>query len=58
MKNITKWFDNENGYGFIEYKDDGNICVHYLIRNKSRQEECSVFEFIKTDDGIKLKEEA
>ena len=55
MKDRTKWFSNKNGYGFIEYKDNENIFVHYVIKNKSTQEECSIFELIKTDCGYKMK---
>ncbi len=29
MLGMIKWFDNEKGYGFIEYKDHEDIFVHY-----------------------------
>ena len=29
MRGIVKWFNNEKGYGFIEYKEDEDIFVHY-----------------------------
>lgn len=25
----TKWFSNKKGYGYIEYKKDGNVMVHF-----------------------------
>ena len=29
MKGRVKWFNNEKGYGFIEYTDKEDIFVHY-----------------------------
>ena len=33
MKGRVKWFNNEKGYGFIEYKEKEDIFVHYSAIN-------------------------
>lgn len=29
MKGFVKWFNNEKGFGFIEYKPNQDVFVHY-----------------------------
>ena len=29
MKGFVKWFNNEKGFGFIEYKPNEDVFVHY-----------------------------
>ena len=30
MKGVVKWFDDEKGFGFIEYRNNEDIFVHYF----------------------------
>jgi len=34
MQGKVKWFNNEKGYGFIEYKENEDIFVHYSAINQ------------------------
>ena len=57
MKGKVKWFNNEKGYGFIEYKDDEDIFVHYsAIRQDGYKslEEGQIVEFklLETNKGL------
>lgn len=60
MKGIVKWFDDVKGYGFIEYKENEDIFVHYsAIRNDGHKTlikgEMIEFELVKTPTGYKAK---
>ena len=54
MKGKVKWFNNEKGYGFIEYTDKDDIFVHYsAIRQDGYKtlEEGQIVEFKLLETG-------
>ena len=61
MKGRVKWFNNEKGYGFIEYEDLDDIFVHYsaIIKDgyKTLKEGSLVnFKLIETSKGLQAIE--
>ena len=57
MRGIVKWFNNEKGYGFIQYPDNEDIFVHYtaIKRNGYRtlnEGQLVEFELVHTDKGL------
>ena len=57
MRSRVKWFNNEKGYGFLEYNDKEDIFVHYSAIKcdgyKTLVEGQSVnFELIETPKGL------
>lgn len=60
MEGKVKWFNNERGYGFIEYMPNEDVFVHYTaIRQKGYKTlikgEEIVYELVKTEEGYKAK---
>ena len=54
MKGKVKWFNNEKGYGFIEYTDKEDIFVHYsAIRQEGYKtlQEGQIVEFKLLETG-------
>lgn len=60
MLSRVKWFNDAKGFGFIEYKDNEDIFVHYseIKMNgykKLNQEDKVEFDLIHTDKGLQAK---
>lgn len=60
MKGKVKWFNNEKGYGFIEYNDREDIFVHYSSILSSGYKtlvegQYVEFELVRTDKGLQAK---
>ena len=54
MESTAKWFENEKGYGYIEYKGN-NIIIYLCAFREQGKEEIVEFELIKTDTGYEFK---
>ena len=53
----VKWFNNEKGYGFIEYNDLEDIFVHYSAIKKDgyktlKEGDIVEFKLIETGKGL------
>lgn len=57
VRGNVKWFNNEKGYGFIEYKDGEDIFVHYSAIKQNGYKTLSEgqlveFQLIETPKGL------
>ena len=60
LKGKVKWFSNDKGYGFIEYKNSEDIFVHYssILSQGYRtlvEGQYVEFEIVQTDKGLQAK---
>ena len=60
MVGRVKWFNNEKGFGFIEYKENLDIFVHYssiMIEGYKTLSEGQMVEFdlVETEKGLQAK---
>lgn len=61
MESKVKWFNNEKGFGFIEYDGKDDIFVHYSAIKKDGYKTLSEgenvhFNLINTDKGYQAQE--
>ena len=57
MRGKVKWFNNEKGYGFIEFNDLEDIFVHYSAIKKDgyktlKEGDIVDFKLIETGKGL------
>ena len=57
MKGNVKWFNNDKGYGFIEYVEGEDIFVHYSAIKQSgyktlTEGQLVEFDLIRTEKGL------
>ena len=60
VRGRVKWFNNEKGYGFIEFTEKEDIFVHYSAINREgyktlSQDQLVEFDLIETSKGFQAK---
>ena len=60
MSGQVKWFNNEKGYGFIDYITGEDIFVHYSAINRDgyktlSQDQLVEFDLVETSKGYQAK---
>ena len=60
MRGNVKWFNNEKGYGFIEYREGEDIFVHYSAIMQDgyktlNQGDNVNFDLIETEKGFQAQ---
>lgn len=47
VRGRVKWFNNDKGYGFIEYKENEDIFVHYSAINQDGYKTLSEGQYVE-----------
>ncbi len=60
MRGKVKWFNNDKGFGFIEYENHEDIFVHYsaILTDGYKtlvEGQYVEFELVRTDKGLQAK---
>ncbi len=60
MQGRVKWFNDKKGFGFIEYKENIDIFVHYssiIFKGYKTLNEGDIvsFDLVETDKGLQAK---
>lgn len=56
----VKWFQDERGFGFVEYKNNGEVVVYLFAEsneeNLTVEEEAIELDFVQSKSGYIVKE--
>ncbi len=63
MRSRVKWFNNEKGFGFIEYNETEDIFVHYSAIQRDgfktlKEGDLVEFKLIETNKGLQAQDVA